>query len=62
MHTRIALVVVVSAWLTARGVPAEEPLFPFVISYDAPENVTNVSDWLERPAGKHGFVPRRGGW
>lgn len=35
---------------------AEEPLFPFVISYDAPENITNVSAWIERPAGKHGFV------
>jgi len=35
---------------------AEEPLFPFVISYDAPENVTNVSVWIERPAGRHGFV------
>jgi hypothetical protein len=34
----------------------EEGLFPFVISYDAPDNVTNVSDWIERPAGKHGFV------
>lgn len=31
-------------------------MFPFVISYDAPENVTNVSGWLHRPAGKHGFV------
>lgn len=35
---------------------AEEPLFSFVISYDAPDNVTNVSAWIERPAGKHGFV------
>ena len=35
---------------------AEEPLFPFVISYDAPDNVTNVSDWIDRPAGGHGFV------
>lgn len=38
------------------GTKAEEPLFPFVISYDAPENVTNVSGWLERPAGRSGFV------
>ena len=35
---------------------AEEPLFPFVVSYDAPENATNVSGWLDRPAGGHGFV------
>ena len=31
-------------------------LFPFVISYDAPDNLTNVSSWLHKPAGKHGFV------
>jgi len=43
---------------TAAGfaLSAEEPLFPFVISYDAPDNVTNVSAWLARPAGKNGFV------
>jgi len=33
-----------------------EPLFPFVVSYDAPDNVTNVSAWIGRPAGRHGFV------
>jgi len=32
------------------------PLFPFVISYDAPDNATNVSVWNERPAGARGFV------
>jgi len=36
-------------------------LFPFVISYDAPDNAVNVSDWLERPAGKSGFVRPAGG-
>ncbi len=30
--------------------------FPFLISYDAPDNVTNVSAWLDAPAGKRGFV------
>ncbi len=35
---------------------AAEPLFPFVISYDAPANSTNVAHWLHRPAGKFGFV------
>ncbi|MHB8903410.1 MAG: hypothetical protein ACYC6Y_31995, partial [Thermoguttaceae bacterium] len=35
----------------------EEPgLFPFVISYGAPANVTDVSAWLPRPAGGSGFV------
>ncbi|MBN2580603.1 MAG: beta-galactosidase [Pirellulales bacterium] len=39
---------------------AEEPLFPFVVSYDAPHNVTNLSGWLHRPAGKYGFVKTDG--
>ncbi len=34
----------------------DSPLFPFVVSYDAPDNVTNVSRWIERPAGRHGFI------
>lgn len=43
----------------AQPVPADDafpPLFPFVISYDAPDNVTNMSHLLETPAGKHGFI------
>jgi hypothetical protein len=31
-------------------------LFPFVISFDAPDNITNISKRLDAPAGKHGFV------
>ena len=34
----------------------EEGLFPFVVSYDSPANATNVSAWLDRPAGMHGFI------
>ena len=34
--------------------------FPFVISYDAPDNVTNVSNWLAKPAGASGFVRATG--
>ena len=34
----------------------ENELFPFVISYDAPDNVTNVSAWLPKPAGASGVV------
>lgn len=33
-----------------------QPLFPFVISYDGPDNVTNMSGLLDAPAGKNGFV------
>jgi hypothetical protein len=42
--------------LVAAPVASGEPLFPFVISYDAPETIINVSAWLDRPAGRHGFV------
>ena len=39
---------------------AKEPLFPFVISFDAPANWTNLSYSLDRPAGHHGFVRAEG--
>lgn len=44
--------------LAAVAAPAEElaPLFPFVISYDAPDNASSVAHLLDAPAGKHGFV------
>ncbi|MDR1492198.1 MAG: cellulase family glycosylhydrolase [Planctomycetaceae bacterium] len=32
------------------------PMFPFVISYDAPKNITNIAPQIDAPAGKHGFV------
>ncbi|MDR1958853.1 MAG: hypothetical protein LBQ54_07405 [Planctomycetaceae bacterium] len=37
---------------------AEEfaPLFPFVVSHDFPQNLTNLAGKLDAPAGKHGFV------
>jgi len=31
-------------------------LFPFVISFDDPDNITNISKRLDAPAGKDGFV------
>ena len=34
----------------------DEGYFPFLPSFDAPENITNVSAWLPRPAGGEGFV------
>lgn len=55
MHLR-RIILAVAAVFAAAAAQAEEPLFPFVVSYDSPENVTNVSDWLDAPAGKHGFV------
>jgi hypothetical protein len=38
------------------GAADHQPLFPFVVSYETADNVTNISAWLERPAGKEGFV------
>ena len=54
MSARLAFVVLLLGALACEARSAE--LFPFVISYDAPDNATNVSSWLHRPAGKHGFV------
>ncbi len=54
----------VATWglvLTAVLVPvraddAVRPLFPFVISYDGPDNATSMAHLLDAPAGQHGFV------
>ena len=32
------------------------PLFPFVISYDGPDNASSMAHLLDAPAGKHGFI------
>ena len=56
----VVLVCVVACVALAKATGAEEPLFPFVISFDAPANVTNVSGWLPTPAGKGGFVRAEG--
>jgi len=44
----------------ALAADASEP-FPFVISYDAPDNATNISAWLPKPAGGSGFVRNAAG-
>ena len=51
-----ALVALVLAMLPAPAVCGADAMFPFVISHDAPDNITNVGSWLPRPAGKQGFV------
>ncbi len=33
-----------------------QPVFPFVISYDHPDNITSFSHLLDAPAGKNGFI------
>ena len=61
MFYRVGVLLLSLATLQVVRARAEEPLFPFVISYDAPDNATNVSAWIERPAGKHGFVRAENG-
>lgn len=56
MFTRVAVAVVVLTGPLRGAATADEPLFPLVISYDTPKNVTNLSAWLDRPAGRQGFV------
>jgi hypothetical protein len=34
----------------------ESAFFPFVVSYETPENATNMKGYLHAPAGKHGFI------
>ena len=44
--------------LIANSAAAAEPppLFPFLISYDAPDNAASMTHLLDAPAGKHGFT------
>lgn len=64
MLARLIAVPVVSLLLALAPIAshaAEAELFPFVVSYDCPENVTNVARWLPAPAGKQGFVRAEAG-
>lgn len=62
MNRIMSLVSLLTISLAAHAVSAQDAtssgngLFPFVVSYDAPDNATNISDALERPAGKGGFI------
>lgn len=37
------------------------PLFPFQLSHESPDNITNFKHLLEVPAGKHGFIRAKDG-
>ncbi len=52
------LVLTVGVW---GSLQAEEPLFPFTVTYDAPKNVTSVAVWLHETAGEQGFVQVKDG-
>ncbi len=56
VFTLFASITLLSFPPTARLNADEHDPFPFVISYDAPDNVTNASAWLPKPAGAGGFV------
>lgn len=55
--TRVLVLSVLGA-LSPGLSPAGEPppLFPFVISYDGPDNASSMAHLLEAPAGRHGFI------
>src|SRR5208337_2690975 len=60
--TRVRVLVVTGLlWMCGSLAAGEEGLFPFVVAYDTPANATNVSAWLDRPAGVHGFIRVEGG-
>ncbi|MDR0328939.1 MAG: carbohydrate binding domain-containing protein [Planctomycetaceae bacterium] len=54
MKCLFCLAVFAALWFVAPAKGSE--LFPFVISFDAPDNITNISQRLDAPAGKDGFV------
>ena len=56
MRHLLALLSLLLLSLVGSTLRAEEPLFPFVVSYDAPANATNISSWLVKPAGSRGQV------
>ena len=59
---RIRRIIVLSGLLGVAGLAvhglAEEfpPLFPFLISYDGPDNASSMAHLLDAPAGRHGFI------
>ena len=60
--TRIrGLIVTALLGMCGSAAAGEEGLFPFVVSYDSPANATNVSAWLDRPAGHPRLHPGRRG-
>jgi hypothetical protein len=56
MLFRAGLIILTLAPCSRAGETAQADLFPFVVSFDAPQNAANVSAWLPRPAGRQGFV------
>ncbi len=55
-RTVILGLVVMCLLVRAQADDAAPPLFPFLISYDGPDNASSMAHLLDAPAGKHGFV------
>jgi hypothetical protein len=49
-----ALILLAFVTPTTRG--DAPPLFPFLISYDGPDNASSMAHLLDAPVGKHGFL------
>ena len=49
-----------SAMLCQSAKAEEEPLFPFTVSYESPNNVTSAAGWLQRRPASRFVGPRRG--
>ncbi len=58
----MVLMLLIAVCLPGLSAAAEfAPLFPFLISYDAPDNATSMAHLLDAPAGKHGFIRAENG-
>lgn len=51
----------VAGGIVPAGAADDAELFPFAVSCGEPGSAADLSDWLEKPAGKHGFVRAEGG-
>src|SRR6187399_1464822 len=61
VHTSFMLLRLACLTLFAAGASAAE-MFPLVLPWDdASPSITNISSWLEKPAGREGFVTVKDG-
>ena len=56
MKTVLTAVVSVVSIAAGAALAADDGMFPFVVSYDALDNVVNMSHLLDAPAGKNGRI------
>ena len=59
MRTQLIVLAGLAAFCLLPDISTAEdspPLFPFLISYDGPDNASSMAHLLDAPAGKHGFI------